>query len=227
MGNDLSVVNAARVSYDKESSYAINGNMYFKDIGLLNYLATHDHTSPFRHATLQFEIYAPLFVMRQWGKYRVGSVWSFEDSDDPIEAWNESSRRYVTEKPVFYIPTEWRSAPENSKQGSGDPLPVEQTACFTSSMGWISGFGLGVYEQAMEAGICPEQARLLLPAYAMYVRARWTVSLHGVLHFLHQRLEEDAQFEIREYAAAVRDLSQPLYPESFKAFGFTNEEETS
>jgi len=222
LGDDLTVVNAARVSFEKESDHLSK-----RDTRLLRYLAEHNHTSPCRHAVLSFEVYAPMMVMRQWGKYRVGSVWSFEDSDDPIETWNESSRRYVTEEPRFYVPRpeQWRSAPENKKQGSGDPISDESTTNpLTDSLDDIVGQGLRYYNMALERGVCAEQARLFLPAYAMYIRARWTVSLHGVIHFLQQRLHEDAQWEIREYARAVYQLAQPKFPESFAAFGLTEGE---
>lgn len=243
MGSDLTVVNAARVSYDKRSegvptlvydtleNYIMNDvadrvehRPTAKDKRLLRFLAEGEHTSPFRHAVVQLEVYAPLMVMRQWGKYRVGSVWSFEDSDDPIETWNESSRRYVTEEPVFYIPEVWRSAPENSKQGSGEPCDSETCSLFQQWMGWNVQDGVSLYTRAMEEGIAPEQARLFLPAYAMYIRAIWTVSLQGVIHFLQQRLEEDSQWEIREYARAVQEIVQPLFPESLKVFNLYKEE---
>lgn len=239
MGDDLSVVNAARVSYDKASDWGTctyvthdnetGGPVYecelsTRDKRLLDFLSREGHTSPFRHAVVQLEVYAPLMVMRQWGKYRVGSVWSFEDSDDPIETWNESSRRYVTEEPVFYIPEVWRSAPENSKQGSGEPCDSETCSLFQQWMGWNVQDGVSLYTRAMEEGIAPEQARLFLPAYAMYIRAIWTVSLQGVIHFLQQRLEEDSQWEIREYARAVQEIVQPLFPESFKVFNLYKEE---
>src|SRR5690625_4327029 len=115
MGNDLNIVNAARVSYNKKKE-----ELDTKDARLIKYLAKHDHTSPFRHATLQFEVYAPLMIARQWWKYVIGGA-------HQMDAWNESSRRYITEEPVFHVPNidEWRSKPENSKQGSGDYLPVE------------------------------------------------------------------------------------------------------
>src|SRR5699024_646682 len=121
MGSDLTVVNAARVSYAKESK-----ELSDRDIRLIKFLAREDHTSPFRHAMAQFEIYAPLMVARQWFKYIVGSA-HMEGTGDSLDAWNESSRRYITEEPVFYVPKagEWRSKPENSKQGSGESVERE------------------------------------------------------------------------------------------------------
>lgn len=212
LGDDLTPVNAARVSFEKRSVRQADGSLRPEDVRLLSYLLEHGHTSPFRHAVLQFEVYAPLMVIRQWGKYRVGSVWAFEDSDDPLETWNESSRRYVTEKPVFYVPSGWRSAPPNKKQGSGPNLDRKQSQFWQRSLRSALQFGLQQYERALREGLAPEQARLLLPAYALYIRAWWTVSLQGVLHFLGQRLAPDAQYEIRAYAEAVLRLTREAFP---------------
>lgn len=212
LGDDLTPVNAARVSFEKRSERNPDGSLKEKDVKLLRYLVEHGHWSPFRHAVLQFEVYAPFMVLRQWGKYRVGSVWSFEDSDDPLETWNESSRRYVTENPVFYVPSEWRSAPKDRKQGSGGPIESYASRYWSGLLQDSVRNAILHYQHALDAGICPEQARLLLPAYALYLRAWWTVSLQGVLHFLEQRLAEDAQFEIREYARAVLALVAQRFP---------------
>lgn len=124
MGSDLTIVNAARVSYNKRKE-----ELDLNDEKLIRFLAKHDHTSPFRHATLQFEVYAPLMVARQHWKYVVGS-------DHVMDAWNESSRRYVTEDPEFYIPKEdeWRSKPENSKQGSGEPITPDKGLYLTKQL---------------------------------------------------------------------------------------------
>lgn len=214
MGSDLTVVNSARVSYDKASA-----ELTEKDIRLIKFLAKHGHTSPFRHAMAQFEIYAPLMVARQHWKYVVGS-------DHTMDAWNESSRRYVTEEPTFYIPRqgEWRSAPENSKQGSGDPLPTDDGQWTALLMEYIEE-GVALYEQAIKDGICAEQARLFLPAYGMYVRYYWTASLQSVAHFLNQRLGHDAQKEIQEYARAVYELVKPHFPVSIEELTRTEESE--
>lgn len=208
LGSDLSVVNAARVSYDKEAS-----EFSAKDFKLLMFLIREGHTSPFRHAALTFEVYAPLFVARQWWKYAVSST-----HVDDQNGWNESSRRYITEAEEFYIPTVWRSKPENSKQGSGAPISQEQAYEYTRRLQLLVQDAEELYGRALNAGIAPEQARLFLPAYGMYVRWRWTVSLQGVLTFLEQRLAHDAQFEIVEYAKAVRDLVEVEFPEVFAAW---------
>lgn len=210
MGSDLSVVNAARVSYAKESK-----ELEPKDIRLLQFLAREGHTSPFRHVMLQFEVYAPLMVARQWWKYVVGSA-HMEGTGDSLEGWNESSRRYITEEPTFYIPgdEEWRSKPANSKQGSGEPIDKEIGMKLTQQLIDYIELGIQKYEEALNNGVCAEQARLFLPSYGMYVRWYWTASLQSVCHFLNQRLEHDAQKEIQEYAKAILELSKPLFPYS-------------
>jgi thymidylate synthase (FAD) len=230
LGNDLTPVNAARVSYDKESY-----DMTEKDERLLKFLAREGHSSPFRHAVLQFEIYAPLMVARQWFKYRIGSEHSGDSgevlglsynngddgSDDLMQARNESSRRYVTEEPVVHIPSpeEWRMKPENSKQGSGGSVILydrEGAKKATAALIEYAQKGIDAYEKALEVGICAEQARLFLPAYALYVRWYWTASLAGVAHFLNQRLQHDAQKEIQSYAQAVNKLTQEAFPISLR-----------
>lgn len=204
LGDDLSIVNAARVSYDKES-----GEFESRDEKLVNFLIREGHTSPFRHAALTFEVYAPLFVARQWWKYAVAST-----HVDDQNGWNESSRRYITEDEKFYIPLsdEWRSKPENSKQGSGEPIDEEKGAWYFEKLIQTVASGTSLYHQAMDDNVAPELARLFLPAYGMYVRWRWTVSLQGVMTFLDQRLEHDAQWEIQEYAKAVRNLTNEAFP---------------
>jgi thymidylate synthase (FAD) len=204
LGNDLSVVNAARVSYDKESS-----EFEARDEKLLEFLIREGHTSPLRHAALTFEVYAPLMVARQWWKYAVSST-----HVDDQNGWNESSRRYITEKEEFYIPAknEWRSKPENSKQGSGDPINDFDGYTLTHDLVDFIDYGVALYEKAQKLNVAPELARLFLPAYGMYVRWRWTVSLQGILTFLGQRLEHDAQVEIQEFAKAIRDLTTNAFP---------------
>lgn len=209
LGDDLAVVNAARVSYDKESTEFTQ-----RDSSLLKFLLREGHTSPFRHAALTFEVYAPLFVARQWWKYAVAST-----HIDDQNGWNESSRRYITEEEQFYIPApnEWRSKPENSKQGSGAPIDATEGEYYTDTLNEVVGQGLLNYQQALNDGIAPEIARLFLPAYGMFVRWRWTVSLQGVLTFLEQRLGHDAQVEIQLYAQALEKLTANAYPNTFAA----------
>ena len=210
LGSDLSVVNAARVSYDKESA-----EFQDRDQKLLNFLIRENHTSPLRHAALTFEVYAPLMVARQWWKYAVSST-----HIDDQNGWNESSRRYITEDEEFYIPDaySWRSKPENSKQGSGPAVDNETGGYYSNKLFDIVDHGTKLYNEALSNGIAPELARLFLPAYGMYVRWRWTVSLQGVTTFLDQRLQHDAQVEIQEYAKAVNDLVTDYFPKTMDAW---------
>lgn len=209
MGSDLDVVNSAKVSFDKEAT-----SFEEREARLLGFLAREEHTSVFRHSAVTFEVYAPLVIARQWWKYAVAS----SHLEDQL-GWNESSRRYITEEPTFYLPKkdQWRTMPENKKQGSGAPLPDDQGIVWTLELDDYIWAGISKYEAAIAAGICAEQARLFLPAYGMYVRWRWTTSLGAVMHFLYQRLEHDAQLEMQLYAQAVRDLLKPHFPETMKA----------
>ena len=210
MGSDIDVVNAARVSFDKEVK-----ELSDKDSQLISFLVKHKHDSTLRHCTMTFEVYAPLMVARQWYKHAVSS----SHLDDQL-GWNESSRRYITEKEEFYIPgaKEWRSIPENRKQGSGEPVAAEIGAKYLQRLRASVERGISDYKQALNDGIAPEQARLLLPAYAMYVRWRWTVSLNAVLHFISLRNKGDAQYEIAEYARVINSIVTELYPETTRAW---------
>lgn len=209
MGSDLSVVNAARASFAKESQVLSQS-----DAKLIHFLVREGHWSPFRHATVSFEFKAPLMVARQHWKYVVGS-------DHTMDGWNEASRRYITSDEEFYLPKpdEWRSAPENKKQGSGGIVDLAiGSLAFQMLMDDVER-QLAHYKWALDQDICPEQARLFLPAYGLYVSYRWTTSLQGVTHFLAQRLADDAQLEHRKYAEAVSQLTQPLFPVTFQALG--------
>ena len=207
MGSDLSVANAARASFAKESS-----QMSTDDARLINFLARENHMSPFRHAFATFEFKAPLLVARQHWKYVVGS-------DHTMDSWNESSRRYVTMEPEFYIPklNEWRLAPDNKKQGSGGPIDPWTGSILTEELKKYIEQGEALYKLAMDNGAAPEQARLFLPAYAMHVVYRWSCSLQSVALFLNQRLAQDAQHEITKYAEAVKNLISPHFPISLSS----------
>src|SRR5690625_121343 len=204
MGDDRTVANAARVSFDKRTE-----ELDEKDERLIAFLAREGHDSPFRHASLQFEIYAPLMIARQWWKYVVGS-------DHVMDAWNESSRRYITENEEFYIPqaNEWRSYPGNVKQGSGEPLDSKFGEMATRDLESYIATGEMYYKRAINSGIAPEQARLFLPAYGMFVRWYWTASLQSVAHLIRQRTAPDAQYEFRLYAEAVKELAIDKFPVS-------------
>lgn len=204
MGSDLSIVNAARASFAKEST-----EMSMQDARLLHFLARENHMSPFRHAFATFEFRAPLLVARQHWKYVVGS-------DHTMDSWNESSRRYITSDPDFYIPAkdQWRLAPDNKKQGSGGPVDPWTGSLLTQELIDLINQAESLYNMAINSGVAPEQARLFLPAYGMYVNYRWSCSLQSVCLFLSQRLAEDSQKEIQLYAEAVKSLIIDKFPVS-------------
>lgn len=207
LGDDRTVANAARVSFDKRTEVLTE-----KDERLIRFLAREGHDSPFRHASLQFEVYAPLMIARQWFKYIVGS-------DHTMDAWNESSRRYITESEEFYIPQadEWRSYPDDVKQGSGEPIDEEYGWWYSDRLEKYVKEGEELYQMLIRDGIAPEQARLFLPAYGMYVRWYWTASLQSVAHLIKQRTADDAQYEFRLYAEAVKELASDKFPVSLNA----------
>lgn len=200
MGDELRIVNAARASYGKE-----HAEFTEQDAKLLRYLWTHGHMSPFRHVVISVEVKAPLEVARQLWKYVVGSDHTMETS------WNEESYRYVApEAPEFYIPQAWRYKSATNKQGSEGILAdstrwqVALEAHHAESVAW--------YHEALHAGIAPEMARLFLPAYGLYTTWRWTASLQAVLHVIEERTAPGAQWEIQQYAAALRALILPRFP---------------
>jgi len=204
MGSDVSVVNAARVSYNKRTE-----KIRESDVKLIRYLKEHGHSSPFRHASCTFEVKAPLMVARQWWKYVVGS-------DHTMEGWNEVSRRYVNDMPEYYVPDVWFKQSGKNKQGGEGVTPL--TPELNLMLEKIQSQATHNYSWAIASGISAEQARLFLPAYGLYTTWYWTASLQSVLHFLAQRLEHDAQYEITQYAIAVRELIQPLFPYCVKEF---------
>ena len=210
MGSDIDVVNAARASFDKEVS-----TLGDKDVSLINFLVKHKHDSTLRHCAMTFEIYAPLMIARQWYKHAVGS----SHLDDQM-GWNESSRRYITENEEFYIPGsgQWRSAPQDRKQGSGEPLDEYEGAKYTRMLQILTEQAHSLYMDALLDGIAPEQARLFLPAYSMYVRWRWTASLNALLHFISLRKGHGAQSEIMEYADAIASEVQMAFPITTQAW---------
>jgi thymidylate synthase (FAD) len=240
MGDDLAVIDAARVSFNKRSDWqyeyerapdptdpretiitrkTIKG-LKDADERLLNFLANHGHWSPFSHATLKFEIKAPMLVKNQWIKHRIGM--SYLDDEDAEtwdnEGWNEMSMRYVSPSD-FYIPDTWREAPENRKQGSGGDMQEHVSGFWNMRLERLVRLNVQEYNNAIDEGVAPELARLYLPMYAMYTSWIWTTSLYGVVRFLHLRTKEDAQYEIRQYADAVAELARPLFPRTFNAFG--------
>lgn len=215
MGDDVSVINAARVSFDKETAFQEDGTLKEKDVRLMKFLVRNNELSVFRHATVQFEIYMPLMAARQFWKYVVAA-----SHIDDGTCLNESSRRYITEEPTFYIPaeTEWRSAPEDKKQGSGENLPVSLGEIATEDLSNLIAHSDRLYNYWIEAGMAPEQARLFLPAYGLYVRMRSTMSLAAFMHFLKERLGHRAQYEIWVYAHAMKNLVYEHFPETMDVF---------
>ena len=192
MGSDLSVVNAARVSFAKESD-----GFSDKDAKLITYLAKHNHWSPFGHASLQFRIKAPVFVARQLVKHQVGLV------------WNEVSRRYVDDEPEFYIPTEWRLKAEDKKQGSSDET-IEYN---------INGaieFVTQTYNNLLNADIAPEMARMVLPQN-LYTEWYWSGSLMAFARVCNLRCKPDTQLETQEIANLIDMEAQLLFPISWEA----------
>ena len=216
--DDLFVVNDAKVSTAKSSEFWGKG-----EDRLIGFLGREDHTSPFRGAVMTFRMKAPMFVARQLFKYAVGT-----DHDesmvqrDPFFSWNEESRRYVDSEPEFYVPNsyEWRNAPDSRRQGSGEGCLTEDAGGthFTTRLHWHISEALGYYQEALEAGVAPEQARLFLPAYAMYTSWVMTASLQGLCHILEQRLPHDAQAETRQYAETLKTIGESWYPHAIKAY---------
>ncbi|MFG1227151.1 FAD-dependent thymidylate synthase [Xanthobacter wiegelii] len=206
MGDDVAVVNAARVSFAKESEYHWDEDdceFYLKegDKGLLDFLARKNHWSPFAHVTLKFRIKAPIFVARQLVKHQVGLV------------WNEVSRRYVDTTPTFYVPDGWRKKAESVKQGSSD-----ETVDISDIIS-INGFYqtmASVYEQLKERGVCPEQIRMLMPQ-SMMTEWIWTGSLLAFSRVCKLRQAKDTQAETRIVADRISYETEQVFPESWAA----------
>ncbi len=212
----LKVVNSARISYDKQKE-----GFEDKDRKLCSFLWEHGHTSPFRHSFFTFHWKAPLFVFRQAFKYQVGSGWRTYEVDgaevslevfdvmfdtDKGCSWNEVSGRYVRWTPEFYVPTVMRANPPHGNKQASFDLPEDfDHAGERKLMLDECQDAFKRYEARIERGVAKEIARMILPQ-SLYTQAYWTVSLQGVLHFLQQRLKPDAQYEIRVFAEAVRDL---------------------
>lgn len=210
----LKIVNAARVSFNKESKEVSD-----KDVKLINFLKEHGHLSTFRHSHFTFRIKAPLCVFRQWWKYQVGSEWMEDECPSsagsielPSTSWNEASGRYVEFEPEFYIPETIRKQSKNNKQGSEGKLegPVGPHANAVDFFKSECANQYGAYKILVAAGGAKEQARMLLPQN-IYSECILTQSLQSVLFFLEQRLKEDAQWEIRQYAIAIKDLIEPMF----------------
>lgn len=209
-GDELTVVNAARVSFGVEHSKLTEG-----DIKLLSYLYRNKHMSPFRHVMLRFKIRAPEFVMRQMYKHVVG-IEATSTYPTQLHSWNEISGRY---KPYdeFYIPEVWRSQSSDSKQASDGPLSEDlQSKCkelFEQAMENMKT----TYKMLLEAGVAREQARILLPLN-VYTETIWTCSLQALLNFIELRDHHHAQIEIQEYAKVLRKMVKERFPIIYRIF---------
>jgi thymidylate synthase (FAD) len=192
-GTDLSVVNAARVSFAKESTEMID-----KDEKLIKYLAEHRHKSPFNHAFMSFRVKAPIFVARQLVKHE-------------YLPWNEVSRRYVRDEPEFYFPDYWRKKADNVKQGSSD----EAIHNFDWDADNIWGEPLATYNRMLELGVCAEQARMVLPQNMM-TEWIWSGTLYAFAKMCVLRLDSHTQKETREVAEMISKEAATLFPVSWK-----------
>ena len=220
MGSDLTVCNAARVSFNKESDWcqdeaavtrlAESGSQYHPedvrdlcdgDKKLIRYLATHGHWTPFAHPQITLRIKAPVSIRTQFFKHKQGFV------------ENEISRRYVSFEPEFYYPS-WRGKPtDGAKQGSDDFIRIHPEA--EKNFENVMRLAMYTYNELLRNGVAPEQARFALPQ-GMYTEWFWTGSLAAYARFYKQRIDEHAQWEIREYADTIGKVIQPLFRESWK-----------
>lgn len=204
MGNDLTVVNAARVSFDKESNWEpTTSQLKAEDVKLINYLAKHNHWTPFGHVQISMRVKAPIFVARQLVKHQVGLV------------WNEVSRRYVKGDVEIYLPNAFRLAPEGSiKQGSSS----ETTTAFVPRCEDLLEETLSLYETMLTAGIAPEEARMILPL-SSYTEWIWTGSLMAWIRIAKLRCDSHAQSQTQAYGKAFGNIVKLLCPVSAKAWG--------
>lgn len=207
MGSDLAVVNAARVSFAKESQYDWyedkDGTQEYrlseKDRKLIGYLALHNHWTPFAHAFLSFRIKAPIFVARQLVKHQVGL------------AWNEVSRRYVDDEPEFWFPEVWRGKPVNAKQGSDGVVELDHK--FPQ---YVARIALAHYQAMLSNGVAPEQARMVLPQNTM-TEWIWSGSLAAFARVCKLRLDPHAQLETQEIAKQIDNLVPDEFRYSWSA----------
>ena len=214
MGTDLTVVNAARVSFDKESDWKLDFSKDHKfgdnvlsdaDTKLVAYLAKHNHWSPFAHTSIQLRVKAPIFVARQLVKHQVGGV------------WNEVSRRYVDSEPEFYFPEVWRGRPTDGvKQGSSGVVTHVHGVLVSHGAQYAASTALGTYNQLIDGGVAPEQARMILPQNMM-TEWYWTGSLMFFARVCAQRLDPHAQAETSEVARQIANIVRPLFPVSWMA----------
>ena len=213
MGDDLRVVNAARVSFDKESQLEFvptgimgeTGILSTRDCKLLAYLAKHGHWTPFSHPQITLRYTVPIFVARQEFKHIVGFT------------RNEVSRRYVDDEPEFFTPDAWRVRPDGSvKQGSGESVDEDTEVYLREDYRKLCELSLNTYDFMLRTGVAPEQARMVLPQ-SMYTSYYVTGSLAAFARFYRQRTDPHAQKEIQDLAKMVGAIIEPLFPHSWEA----------
>ena len=210
MGSDLSVVNAARVSFGKKSSMDGDNmgvwHLKDKDKKLIGYLAKHKHLSPFGHAFASFHVKAPIFVARQLVKHK-------------FLRWNEISRRYVDDQPEFYVPDVWRGRSADKKQGSDAEVAIDVT-WYDRDDGYNSWpedsyfIALEAYQKMLELGVAPEQARMVLPQSTM-TEWYWSGSLDAFADMCKLRCAPDSQYESRVVADQISEVMGDLFPVSW------------
>lgn len=209
MGSDLSVVNAARVSFEKKSDWVYCVGSDGRDKGLsgadkklISYLARHNHKSPFNHCFASFRVKAPIFVARQLVKHE-------------YMPWNEISRRYVDSEPEFYTPHSFRLRANNVKQGSSNESIGADTE-YRQELDIYQTYCRWFYEDLLEAGVCPEQARMVLPQ-SMMTEWIWSGSLFAIAKMCKLRLDPHTQYETRIVAKEIAAHMETIYPVSWKA----------
>ena len=200
MGSDLTVVNAARVSFGKRKGKA---EFDSSDKKLINYLARHNHWSPFGHCSIQFYIKAPVFVARQLVKHQVGLT------------WNEISRRYVNTEAEFFEPDVWRGAADDKKQGSSDET-INISSHSKRVYQQVLLKAKWTYEDLLKQGVCPEQARMVLPQ-SMITEWYWSGTLYAFARVCNLRCKPDAQQETREIANMIDKECGKMFPISWGA----------
>jgi thymidylate synthase (FAD) len=201
MGDDQSVVNAARVSYGQDRPGS--GPLSPRDAKLIRYLLAHDHGSPFEHNAMTFKVVAPIFVLRQWMRHRIAS-------------YNEISARYSEVQDLHYRPQVFRAQATGNKQASVESpqVPQEQAASLWQAA-WQESYLC--YQKLLALGVAREQARGVLPT-AMYSEMYFSCNLRALFHFLELRDHPGAQWEIRQYAKALEQLGEPIFPVCFAAW---------
>ncbi len=216
MGTDLSVVNAARVSFNKKSQYLYDDDdptieyISDKDEKLIKYLAKHNHHTPFGHCFLSFRIKAPIFIARQLAKHQVGLC------------WNEVSRRYVDDEPEFFLPKAWRESSVDKKQGSSNILINEDEFHPSKWAQFSMRIALNSYQYLLETDVCPEQARMVLPQNMM-TEWIWSGSLLAFIRVCNLRLDSHTQKETQDVAKEIAFHLGNRFPESWGVYRKFNE----